>query len=107
MTTIFDGMAGALNATFGAPVTIKPGGGEAVSIHAVVREERVELADGEGEAVLGVQPILMAMAADVTALVEGDLVEQGSRQWRVRYRVPGESPAGDRFETFVLRKDEE
>ena len=107
MTGVFDGMAGVLNGVLGASVTIHPGGGAGQIIQAVLREKQVEVADEHGEAVLDTLPVLKAQTGDVTLLVPDDLVigSDGVR-WIVRYRVPSDSPAADRFETFVLRKEE-
>lgn len=107
MTGMFDGMAGVLNGVLGAPVIIYPGGGAGQTIQAVLREKQVEVADEHGEAALDTLPVLKAQTGDVAGLMPDDLViaPDGSR-WIVRYRVPSDSPAADRFETFVLRKEE-
>lgn len=104
MTGVFDGMAGALISVFGAPVTIYPGGGSASAIRGVVRDAQVQVADREGEApVWIVATTLRAQRADVASLVSGDVVEaEGDARYKVRYRLPSTSPAGDRFEQFIL-----
>lgn len=104
MTSVFDGLAGALNSVFGAPVSIYPGGGAAVEIRAVLRDAEVEVVGEDAEPVLTTQPTLRAIAADVAALEDGDRVVAGGRDFRVRYRLPVESPATDRFEAFVLKE---
>lgn len=106
MTTVFDGMAGALNAVFGAPVTIFPGGGAGVAIQGVIRDQEIQVADREGESsVWVVETILRAQRDVVTAMVRGDVVETGAGdRYAVRYRMPVSSPAADRFERFVLDK---
>lgn len=103
MTSVFDGMAGVLNGVFGAPVTIHPGGGGGVEIRGVIRDREVEVPDGDGQVVLGTFTTLKAQVGDVTGLVRGNAVSQGARSWTVDYRLPSESPAADRFETFVLK----
>lgn len=103
MTGVFDGMAGVLNGVFGAPVLISPGGGAAISVRGVIRDREVTVAEADGSEVIAKLTTLSAQAGDVIALVKGDIVENSAgRQWRVQYRAVSESPADDRFETFVL-----
>lgn len=106
MTSIFDGMAGVLNGIFGAPVMISPGGGPAVEVRGVLRDEPVEQEGQDGETVVSILPSLKLQLADAQGLVRGDLVEAADgRRFRVTHPVPGTSPAADRFTKFVLRKD--
>lgn len=105
MTRIFDGMSGILSGVFGGSVEIEPGGGSAVAIEAIFREEEVEVADDEGEAVLAVLPVLKAAAPLVAGLEDGDRVTAGGVAYRVRYRMPNPRPASDRLEVFVLRRE--
>lgn len=95
-------MAGVLNATFGAPVVIYPGGGPGISIIGVIRDQDVEVADEEGQPVVATMTTLRAQKADVAALGADDQVDGGGKSYRVRYRIPARSPADDRFETYVL-----
>lgn len=106
MASVFDGMAGVLNKVFGALVVIYPGGGAGVTVQAVLRNVQIEVADEDGNPVLTHHTILKVQQPDAVGLVPGNLVEQGGDGWRVQYAVPAESPAEDRFETFVLEKDQ-
>ncbi len=93
-----------LNDVFGASVTVYPGGGPAEIIQGVIRDREVEVANDDGEAVLATMTTLRALKADVTDLEVKDLVDGADGSYRVLYRVPPESPASDRFETFVLEQ---
>lgn len=107
MTSIFDGMAGALNSVFGAPVTIYTDHGQ-FEVNAILRDTRVEVMGDEGESVLTITPMLHIQSGDLNGLRRGDSVmnAQGTR-YVVLHRNPAESPASDRFETFALRKEEQ
>jgi len=102
VTALFDGMAGVLNDVFGASVTIYPSGGLGTKIQGVIRDREVEVADEDGEPVLATMTTLRALRADVLTLGAGDMIVAAIGSHRVLYRVPPESPADDRFETFVL-----
>ena len=95
-------MAGALNATFGAPVVIYPGGGSAIDITGVIRDQDIEVADEEGQPVVATMTVLRAQKPDVVDLVVDDQVDGNGNSYRVKYRVPARSPASDRFEMLVL-----
>lgn len=101
-TALFDGVARMLNDTFGARVTIYPGGGGAVEITAVVRDRQVDVGGEDEEPVAAAMTIMRALKADVVDLVAGDRVEANGVTYEVEHRPPAESPADDRFETFVL-----
>lgn len=107
MTSVFDGMGALLNDTFGAPLVVTlAGGGVFPDVRGILRDREVEVAGEDGEPVLAVQPTLKLPAGALAdQMGEGDIVQQGLRRYRVIYRVPAESPAADRLETFVLRKD--
>lgn len=106
MTSVFDGMSGVLNDVFGAPLTVTLVAGGGVDVRGILRDREIEVAGEDGEPVVTVQPTLRIPRSDFTdQMGEDDTVEQGARRYRVLYRVPPESPADDRLETFVLRKD--
>lgn len=103
--SIFDGVAGALNSTFGAPVTIYPGGGAGAEIRAVFRHELREISDDEGGVTLSREAVFKAQVGDVETLAPGDQVDINGVSYRVSHREPNANPASDRFETFILRKE--
>lgn len=101
-TSLFNGMAGLLNGTFGGSVTIYPSGGGPVEIVAVVRSQAIDLASEYEEPIVGEMTVLKAQKSDVADLVKDDRVEADGRVYTVEHRVPASSPADDRFETFAL-----
>ena len=106
VTGVFDGMAGVLNATFGAPVVIHPGGGAAAGVRGVLRDLPQRVTDDRGMEVETVQPTLRLPLADAVGLVEGDVVIAASGQrYVVTLRVTPTSPAADRLVLFHLRED--
>ena len=104
MGSIFDGMTGVLNSVFGTPVTIITSTG-AFIVTGVLRNESVEVAADEGEPVLTVLPVLKLRTGDTNGLQSGDeVMAENGTTYIVRHSIPSESPASDRFETFILRK---
>ena len=72
---IFDGLAGALNAVFGAPATIFPENGSGTVIRAVFRHELREISDEHGGMPLSRAAVFKAQKEDVVSLSSGDRVE--------------------------------
>lgn len=101
MTSIFDGMAGVLNDTFGAPVTIQPAtGGGFITVQAVFRRDPVEVPAEDGEPVLILSPTLKLRRDQVPDIARGDLVTPTltpGQQYRVVNTMPTGSPASDGF----------
>lgn len=97
-------MTGVLTDVFGAPVTLQRAGQAAVTLRAVFRQEPVEVARGDGSAVLISAPTLK-IRADTLAdafgeLRRGDLVQPSLRPgvtFRVANHIPSGSPASDAF----------
>ena len=107
MASIFDGLAGALNAVFGAPVTITRRGEAAVTLQAVFRELPVEQDGADGRPFVTITPTLRVQKDAIAALVRGDLVAPSTasgRSFVVLQPYFGASPASDAFLTYVLEE---
>ena len=103
MTALFDGVAGLLNDTFGASVTLYPEGGVARAVNSIFRETPVEVTDPEGVPVVITAPtwtVPKSLAADVAEGAE--IVVADGRRFAIRASYPSGSPAGDSFVRFVL-----
>lgn len=104
MTSIFDGMASALNDVFGAPVTYWTSYGEELSVQGIFREEPVEVGGADGVDALIMQPTLKVPVTLADHLKRGIQIEgPDGRLFRIvnRHR-PQVSPASDRFAVFEL-----
>lgn len=97
-------MGGVLAGLLGAPLTIYPGGGPGVAVTGRLRNERVEVLEGDGEPVLSSVTVLQITEPEAAGLVAGDTVVAGADTYKVRYQLPPESPASDRLLTFILDK---
>ena len=106
--SLFDGMASALNDTFGAGVVITPlAGGSPVSLKAMFRAEPVTLSGEHGQDILGVLPTLRVPATLAAMITTGDQVEPGNgKTYRIVNRLPSGSPATDAFQVFELEEIE-
>lgn len=106
MTSIFDGMAGALNDVFGAPVVYRgPGGAAEVTIRSVFRREPVEELGEGGTFVVVHRPTWDVPKAHATGIGRGGEIVPGDGRWyRVLRRVPSVSPAADAFVRFDLEE---
>lgn len=107
--SVFDGLTGVLNATFGAPVTVTPKVGSPVQIVAQFRENAREVMTDAGVPVWVDTPTLqVARAADGSlpaAIVKGSLVEPSIRPgeaWRIRDIYRDRSPALDAYAVCAL-----
>lgn len=105
MTSVFDGMATALNGVFGADVTLtRLAGGAPETIRAVFRREPVEVAQQDGPDVIVAMPTLR-VPVDVAQLVMGDLVQTAiapGETFRVANGRIAPSPAADGFVVYEL-----
>ncbi|WP_243612933.1 head-tail joining protein [Shimia aestuarii] len=105
MTSVFDGMAGALNATFGALVQHTPSGGEAVEIRAIFREQPIEVPDEDGRNILTVAPVLRVQRPVADGVSRDDVIEPGDGEsYRVLNALTSGSPAADAFVLFQLER---
>lgn len=105
MTALFDGMAGALNEVFGAPVLYRPLAGEVAVIQSVFRTEPVTVLDQDGGAVVIAEPTWRAPKDKVFGAVRGDLIEPGdAKTYRILRRIPNPSPATDAFAVFAMEE---
>lgn len=107
MASVFDGMAGVLNAVFGAPVTVTRAGQAAVPLQAIFREMPVEQEAADGRIMVTISPTLRVRKGDIAALAVGDLVAPsttGARTFKVLQAFPSGSPATDAFVTYLLEE---
>lgn len=108
MTSMFDGLAGALNDVFGAPVTYWTTWGEERQVQAVFRLEPFQQYDQDGAETLISAPVLKVPKDLAGDLKRGVRVQDASG---VRYRVENAlqteaSPAADAFREFKLEREE-
>lgn len=104
MASLLQGLAGALNTMFGAPVTVLPLAGGSVTVVGVFRREPVMVQDGEGASVIVSAPTLR-LQRSVRALDRGDLVEPSEASgetFRVVNSFPSGSNATDAFVVYEL-----
>lgn len=107
MTSVFDGMAGALNTVFGAPVTIMRAGQVAVTLQAVFREMPIEQEAADGRPFVTITPTVRVPRDAIAGLAAGDRVSPSTtpgRIFTVLQSYPGASPATDAFVTYVLEE---
>lgn len=102
MPGIFDGLAGALNAVFGAPVTHIDAAGQSRTVQAVLRRLPVEVAEENGGGIWITAPTLRLPAPDAALILRGDRIEADGYCYRVLNRIATKSPATDRFVVFEL-----
>ena len=104
MTSVFDGMAGVLAATLGAPVVIS--GSFSGTAQAVFREMPYEQEMADGRVSVVVTPTLRLSRA-IATLVKGDVVapsETPGRTFTVLQSFPSGSPAADATITYTLEE---
>lgn len=99
--SIFDGLAGVINAALGDAVTIDPNGAARV-VRGIIRDETFVVDQAEAGSVEVVKTTLRLRSADAAFIADGVEVSQGGRSWVVEYHKPSDSPAADRLETFYL-----
>lgn len=105
MTGIFDGLAGALADTFGAPVTHQSSMGPVRTIVSVFREMPVEVFEEDGRATLVMQPVWRVPLNRAQGIERGDeIVPVPGRRFRVLNRQASGSPAADATVTFELEE---
>lgn len=107
MSSVFDGMAGVMNAVFGSPVTITRAGQAAVTLQAIFREVPIEQESGDGRVFVTVTPILRVRQGDIALLAKGDLVAPAAtapRTFKVLQFFPSGSPATDALLGYHLEE---
>ncbi|MBU2936985.1 MULTISPECIES: head-tail joining protein [Pacificibacter] len=98
MTSVFDGMAGVMNAAFGAPVLYQPVEGEPSTVQASLREGPIEVAGGDGHPILIMNPTLQVPKTVLPNIARGDRVSSVANPSDVYFvinRLPNGSPASD------------
>ena len=98
MTSVFDGLAGALNQVFGAPVSLVGPLGVTDTIRAVFRQDPVEVETADGRMQV-VQSPTLRVPRDLAAGIgrEHRIVLADGREFRVLQVMTGPSPAIDGF----------
>lgn len=101
MTSVFDGMAGALNGVFGAPVTYRAAGGSpAVTLRGIFRRSPIEVAGEDGHPLWILNPTVRLHRSAVPDIRRGDLI-QPSGHPGATYKIVNSpetaSPAADGF----------
>jgi hypothetical protein len=100
MASVFDGMAGALNGVFGAPVTYQPQDGNAVELRGIFRKNPIEVSDEDGHALWILRPTVRLHRSDVPNIRRGDLIQpsvEAGNTYRVVNSPETGSPAADGF----------
>jgi len=103
--SIFDGLTGALNAVFGAPVTITPPSGPPVTVTGQFRENPREVMGDDGRVMIIDTPTLQVRRPTPIALVKGAIVAPSIRSGET-FRVLGvyrdRSPAADAYAVVAM-----
>ena len=100
MTSVFDGMAGALNAVFGAPVVFQQVGQSARTIQGVFRREPIEVSGEDGAPIWIMSLSIRFQRSDVVGIRRGDLVQpsvDAGKTYRIINTPDTNSPAADGF----------
>lgn len=107
MTSIFDGLAGVLNDTFGAPVTVWDSASIARTVQAVFRYEPVEEYGEDNTPSLIDQPVLDVPKHLAGGIEYGTRVQtsDGARFTVVNNQRAQPSPASDAFVRFQLEPE--
>lgn len=105
--SIFDGLAGALNDTFGAPVLLSPEASPDITVTAVFRTGPVEVFGEDGRPILIEMPTLQIPDDLADPVVKGMVVMPSAapgRSFRVLSRHRKRSPAADAFVICALEE---
>ncbi len=102
--SIFAGMTGILNQVFGAPVLLCPRSGGQMTIQAVFRREPIEVDQEGGRSVLIAAPTLKVPEPVASTICRHDIIEVEGLRYVVLNKMPGASPAADRFVMFELEE---
>lgn len=104
MASVFDGLSGALNSVFGAPVTFTKTDQAPVTLVAVFREQPVEQEIADGRIVSVITPTVRVQKSDLGLAVR-DVVDPGhGKTYVVLQAMPSGSPAADAFVTYLLEE---
>lgn len=105
MASVFDGLSGVINATFGSPVPWTPDGGIATAVQSVFRETPISVATEDGHSVLITAPTWRVPRPAADLVQTGDTIEPATaRFFRVLNKVGNGSPAADAFVIFELEE---
>ena len=106
MSSIFDGLATTLTDILGETVRVYPGGGAGIDVNGLFREDPVEAADEfSGTSQLVLEATLRVPADTASGIAVGDIVDPGNgNAYKIVSKIPGRSPAADKFITFVLER---
>ena len=107
MTSVFNGMASALNATFGADVTLIDLAAVQITVKAVFRDMPLEVELSDGRPVGVMVPTLKVRRDLVPGIAKGWTVRPSiasPREFKVLRVEPSGSPAADAFWHCVLEE---
>jgi len=105
--SIFNGMAGALNSVFGAPVTITPQGGSATTVTGIFRIASQEVDLGEGRTRMVDVPTIRLRAGALGGIAAKAIVAPSitpGRTFRALDRSLNSSPANDAMQVWLLEE---
>lgn len=105
--SVFDGLSGALNDLFGAPVTLFPQAGGQVEIRAVFRKAPINLPDEDGRDLLVVAPTLQVPKTHSDQISRGDVIQTSAgERFRVLANTPiSSNPGSDAFVMFEMEEE--
>lgn len=106
MASVFDGMAGALNSIFGAPILVFPAVGRSFTVQSIFREEPIQVTGEDGRDVLITAPTWKVPQDLARALRRGDRIQPvtGGPWFKVLNQIHSGSPATDRFVIFEMER---
>lgn len=106
MTSLFDGVAGILNDTFGASVRFAPQSGAIQDVHSVFRRGPIEVEGEDGTAVLIEAPTWRVPKGSLSPMPQrGDqITPSDGRIYAIVNEHSTGSPASDAFVIYVLER---
>lgn len=103
MASIFDGLAGALNGVFGAPVNFSPVIGTPRIVHSVFREDPITVTGADGGDVLIEAPTWRVPKSEMINARRKDTIEVADgRVFQILNQIGTGSPASDAFIVYEL-----
>jgi len=105
MASVFDGLSGVINATFGSPIDWRQNGGVPVSVQSVFRETPISVATEDGHSVLITAPTWRVPRPAADLVQAGDTISPSfDKFFRVLNKIGSGSPAADAFVVFELEE---
>lgn len=105
MASVFDGLSGVINATFGSLIPWTQNGGATTLVQSVFRETPISVATEDGHSVLITAPTWRVPRPAADLIQTGDTIEPSTyRFFRVLNKIGSGSPAADAFVIFELEE---